>query len=674
MSKFSPKKIFCFDTETTGLNPWTGDKPFALSACDDCGNTYYAEWDVDPVTRDVTYKSKDIKYIRKFLEDPTYTKIGFNLKFDMRMMEKGPGIYSQGPVEEVYIMARVCNTDEREYSLKHLSQKYLGVSKDDQKELQSEVLRARREAKKRGWDTGGDTKGDYWLPRVINPESVTCRTYAIQDAIRTFGLYLFYSEKMEEEGRTRIYSLEKKVWRIVYEMETRGIAVSPEEIKREKEYHISSSEKALRQLRKYSGNPQFNPRSTLQVSQLLEDKNIQILKKTPSGKIATGSDVLEPYADNKIVSCILTHRSSQKALSSFFSKYEDMLVQDDIDKKGPPVVHPSFNQAGAKTGRFSCSNPPMQQVPGGGGKGGIQARNTFIPRRKYSFLMMDFSQHESRLFAWVANMEELKNAFLEGKDVNNFGTDRVWGGQGNQYALTNAIHSLSLWSPSTNDPYLQDTWERIGWNPKKNSNLDDMLDAANTWLSMHDYSIVKAEKTDLDSERTRTRFKNLLFCKIYGGGPSAAQRLIRGSTYAEAKNYLFQLESAYPGITDCINETSAIAMRQGYIETLYGRKVDVDREFSYKAINYKIQGTGADMMKNSVYNIHKRIRKLEIDAHIIMTIHDEIVVEIADRDLNTDVVKRLKKTMESNTVGIPMKVDCKVSKKSWGEAESVELT
>ena len=103
--KFLKAKKIGIDTETTGLNPWTGDMPFGISFFTEDGDALYFEWPVDPFTRMVKPDIQELQFCKDILENPNITKVFFHAKFDIRMMEVAYDIYTVAPIEEVMFMA-----------------------------------------------------------------------------------------------------------------------------------------------------------------------------------------------------------------------------------------------------------------------------------------------------------------------------------------------------------------------------------------------------------------------------------------------------------------------------------------------------------------------------------------------------------------------------------------
>lgn len=178
------KRWVAVDTETTGLSPWTGDRPFVVSWCWNDGDTGYVRWKVDPFTRKVSVDPKDVKFLKTFLSNEFIPKVFHNAMFDLRMLE-AIGIKVKGRVEDTMFALRVLENDLMTYALKPVCERLFDISDDDQVALKEEVRKARRSGKRKGYKLADAVEADYWL--VEDPKFVV--NYATLDVIRTARLW-----------------------------------------------------------------------------------------------------------------------------------------------------------------------------------------------------------------------------------------------------------------------------------------------------------------------------------------------------------------------------------------------------------------------------------------------------------------------------------------------------
>ena len=152
-----------------------------------------------------------------------------------------------------------------------------------------------------------------------------------------------------------------------------------------------------------------------------------------------------------------------------------------------------------------------------------------------------------------------------------------------------------------------------------------------------------------------------------------------GESVAQAKQYLDDYFRSFPGIADFMNRAQVNGVANGYVRNLYGRKYNVDSSSSYKTTNYLVQGSGADMVKEKLMETEKFIKESGVDAHIILTVHDEIIFEIKATQATKKFLKQIKSIMENHHGRLPrikqMCVECKKVPPggNWDQTEKVPL-
>lgn len=668
------------DTETTGVLPWNGDAPFAFSLCTDDGNSCCWQWPVDPFTRRVHPAPQDLRYLQDICGDPHILKIFHNAKFDMRMLECSFGIRTVFPIADTMIMARVVNSIEEDVGLKPLASRYCNFPDTDQAELQAAVVAARKVGRKKGWKLAEDVQADYWTLQQTG-QSELLERYACADAERTMLLWFLFQQALEADpNRYQIYyEHEMKLFPIVYRMETRGIRYDPVVGMAEREKLQDRREKFRRELRQMTGNPDFNPNSATQVAEFMERSGLTIEKRTKTGKPSVDVKTLAQYQEHPFVQLELGFRAADKGLSSFFDRYEQLRVPDPL-VPGGWALHPSFNQSKARTGRFSCSDPNFQNVANAlttRSVEPIQARTPFGPRPGYAWVFMDYSQLEVRIFADVAHETTMLAAIEANRDLHTECANKVWGGRANPAAIRAAAHALELHHRVPQDEASAEAvlaaWERLGWNPNGNHSPDVIATVANTWLEEFDYDIVRAEAS-LGKKTSRAKAKMGLFTKLYGGGVPAVMDLV-GCSQLEASQFLDDYDLAFPTIKAYIRQLSSQAAADGEIVNRYGRRIKVLPDKAYRAVNYMVQGSAADLLKRSMIRCDELLAESGLDAHMVLTIHDELVFEVREDHLDTNWLTALKWTMEDHEghFNVPLPVDVKISRGSWIDKEKLEL-
>jgi len=634
-------KVIALDTETTGLFPYGefGARAFAVSFCNEEGDTGLMQWPVDPFTRMPKPREEDLRELRRFCSDKKITKVFFNAKFDIRML-KFWGAEVLGRVEDVFFMAKILRANEPSHGLKPLAKKYLGMTDEDQKELQQSVLKGRRLGKKNGWkiaEKGDDTKNpaaaDYWLA-----DPALLKKYAVQDAERTMLLYRILNEELDTaEAYRKFYERELVLLGVTMRMEDYGVRIRPSVVQEEIKKNTALMEDRLKKIqeltrpyyctaktekkkREQERDFYFNPNSTSQVVDFVYKKlEFPIMKYTDTGNPAVDLEALKDM-EHPVIHYLQEYKASEKAIASFFQKYASLSVPDD---EGHMILHPSFNQIGPITGRYSCSNPNLQNVANATSVRAvapIQARTPFCPRMGKEWYCFDYDSQEAWLFAAGAHEDVMLDSLLNGKDLHTETAEFIWGK------------------------------EQVA----------------------HEFATVGKKKS-----LSRIRSKMLLYGIIYGMGIKKTAAVL-GCSSAEAESTLNRYYTRFPRIKTFMDVTSTKAARLGYVETAWGRRIQVESDWAYRAVNYYVQGSAADMLKDAMISVDRLFQGLRIDAHVLMTVHDELIVEIAKKDVTQKLLNDVKSRMESHGGNLPAipKIPCGMARviKSWNLQEKVDLS
>ena len=341
----------------------------------------------------------------------------------------------------------------------------------------------------------------------------------------------------------------------------------------------------------------LNPNSPKQVKDYLTD-----VLKVKMSKKSTSSDVLEELApEYPIVRLILKHRQ----LSKLKNTYTEALAGLISPKDGR--IHTTFNQTATTTGRLSSSNPNLQNIPVRTPIGRL-LRKAFVAEdaQNFKILSADYSQIELRLMAHYSQDEHLRQAFIDDDDIHARVASKVFG--------------------------------------------------------------VPMDKV---TPTMRRKAKTVNFGIIYGQGKNGLAKSL-GITPKEAGEFIEKYFEAYPSIKNYMNSATQAVLENGWVETAMGRKRNLRteiessnfaiREFAKRAaINHPLQGTAADLMKLAMIACYKQFKEQGLKSKIILQVHDEIVVEVPDVELER-VKEIVKKSMElDNPLSVPLKVDMEVS-------------
>lgn len=668
------------DTETTGLDPWHGDKPFAVSFCNEKGKKAYFEWPVDPFTRKPQPVKKELEMIAEIMMDKKITKIFKEASFDVRMLDEAYDIETRGRIEEVGFAAHMCNSLEPSYGLKQLSSKYLDFPVDDVEEIHKIVIRLRRKAKKKSWTIAKSPYADYWLPKAFNKKSTTCEYYCCRDTERTMLLWFMYEKVMKELDVRDVYEREMELWPITYAMISRGVRV---DIKRTDE-EIRKAEKESRVKKRVVDKAAwkgFNVNSPQQLGKLVYDGlGLPVLKRTvKTGARKTDIKTLGKFIEHPVIKALFEYKAAEKAVSSWFSKYKSLSCKDRISK-GERCIHPRLNQVKPNTGRYSCQDPNLQNVADDHTSGGsipIQARMPLGPRRGYRWYSVDYDQLELRILADFAQEKTFLKAFKKGHDVHVATANRAWGSGGEEdVVVRNALHVLELDGTGKGEyELLLQLYKRWGINYRKVLKVSKKKRErlAERWIDRFDRDIVKAEKS-IGKKNTRRTAKNLNYCKIYGGGVNAVCDLIFCEK-EEAYQFIHEYDRAFPGVAKYLQKMSREGEDNGFVTNIYGRRLSVDPKKSYRACNYIVQSSAADLLKRSMIRCAKFLMKKRIDAHLVLTVHDELIFEIHKSCAKKSLLRSICKIMADHEGHFNVETPVTITRvvKSWNKKKKVKL-
>mgnify|MGYP003455254903 FL=1 len=343
----------------------------------------------------------------------------------------------------------------------------------------------------------------------------------------------------------------------------------------------------------------FNLGSPKQLQTILfTEQGLPILEKTPKGQASTSEAVLQALAIQfPLAKLILKHRS----LSKLKSTYTDKLPLQINPKTGR--IHTSYHQAAVVTGRLSSSDPNLQNIPART-KEGRKIRQAFIAPAGYQILAADYSQIELRIMAHLSQDKGLLDAFAQGLDIHR----------------ATAAEVLNI--------------------PLQQVNREQRRSA-----------------------------KAVNFGLIYGMSAFGLARQL-GISREAAKDYIDRYFSRYPGVKEYMQRTRQQAHQQAYVSTLLGRRLhlahinssdSLQRRASERAaINAPLQGSAADIIKKAMISIDRALSQHHLKAHMIMQVHDELVFEVADSDLNK--TQQLIENLMVNTtkLSVPLTVDIQV--------------
>ncbi|MDG2494500.1 MAG: DNA polymerase I [Luminiphilus sp.] len=399
--------------------------------------------------------------------------------------------------------------------------------------------------------------------------------YAAEDAAVTLKLHQTLWPKLESEAclSTLYRDIELPLVPILSRIERNGARVD-RQLLADQSHELGERLATLEQSAHDLAGQAFNLGSPKQLGEILFQKlELPVLKKTPKGAPSTAEDVLAELAlDYPLPAVLMEYRSLSKLRSTYTDRLPDMI------DPGTGRVHTSYHQAVTATGRLSSSDPNLQNIPIRTAEG-RRIRQAFCAPAGRSIVAADYSQIELRIMAHLSQDKGLLGAFGANLDVHSATAAEVFG--------------------------------------------------------------VPLEDVSSDQRREA---KAINFGLIYGMSAFGLAKQLRLGRH-EAQAYIDRYFERYPGVADYMTQTRELAHSQGYVETLFGRRLylpeinarNKQRQMAAErtAINAPMQGTAADIIKLAMIAVDEWLSKTDIDALMIMQVHDELVFEVADTEVAT---------------------------------------
>lgn len=431
--------------------------------------------------------------------------------------------------------------------------------------------------------------------------------YAAEDADITLQLHQALSPQVKAVGRLQelLDELEIPLVSLLSKIERQGVKIDVPSLQLQSQEMAKRILEIEEEAHEVAGRA-FNLNSPKQLAEILfTELSHPILKKTPKGAPSTAEGVLEELAlDFPLPKLIMEHRT----LAKLRNTYTDKLPQLIEPRTGR--VHTSYHQAVTATGRLSSSDPNLQNIPVRN-NAGRRIRQAFIAEPGYLLVAADYSQIELRIMAHLSGDEGLLKAFAEGKDIHSATAAEVFG--------------------------------------------------------------LPLEEVTSDARRNA---KAINFGLIYGMSAYGLSKQLQIEPN-QAKVYIEKYFDRYPGVRRYMDNTRVTAAEQGYVETLAGRRLYLPEirssNFNRRqaaertAINAPMQGTAADIMKLAMLEVDKWLSASKLDARIIMQVHDELVFEVKEDQVEA-LISGITPCMENAAkLDVPLLVEA-ASGKNWDEA------
>ena len=432
--------------------------------------------------------------------------------------------------------------------------------------------------------------GSFDLPRLAMANLSVVLDENTKKSPIIYEIYKILKQKIEDNGFEKLfYEIEMPLATVLFEMEHQGFKIDREGLSN---YGLSLDEtisELAGRIYGYAGR-EFNINSPKQLGEILfEILMLPHGKKTKTG-YSTNAEVLDKLrVYHPIIQDILDYRQVVKLKGTYVDGFIKLLTAEN-------KIHTTFKQTGTATGRLSSAEPNLQNIPIRTTLG-RELRHYFIPKNEdYLLIDADYSQIELRLLAAISGDENMISAFLSGVDIHTSTAAKVF------HVPENMVTS-----------------------------------------------------------ELRKRAKAVNFGIVYGIGEFSLSDDLHISM-KEAKEYIESYKASYPLVDKYLKDIVAEGYAHGFVSTLYGRRRYIPelsgqnkmlKKFGERvAMNSPIQGTAADIIKVAMINVNKRLKEAEIDAKLILQVHDELLVE-SHKSCSDLAAKILREEME-NAILLPV--------------------
>lgn len=422
----------------------------------------------------------------------------------------------------------------------------------------------------------------------------------------TLRLALHLEEVMDNRELTPLYcDIERPLVPVLAAMERAGIAVDLDFLEELRTDLAKECDRLVSRIHAAAGEP-FNVNSTKQLREILFERlELTPVKKTPKGEPSTDADSLEKMREgHPMIEDLLRYREVEKLRSTYADALPPLVADDGR-------IHTTFKQTATTTGRISSEAPNLQNIPLRSAEG-RQMRKAFVAEPGNVLLSADYSQIELRILAHLADDPGLIDAFERDADVHTTTAAAVFG---------------------VDEEQVNDFQRRFA-------------KVVNYGLAYGMEAFGLAQRLDIPTE--------------------------------EARAILDAYFESFPNVAAFMDGTIRSARKLGYTTTLFGRRrmlpelasdnFRIRQMGERMAQNAPVQGSAADIFKIAMIRLHAAIRSRSLATQMILTVHDELVFEVPERELD-EVVALVREVMEgAASLRVPLKVDAHTGP-TWADAK-----
>ncbi len=576
IEKLTQQTEVCFKPETTDSRPLLAEL-VGLGFCFKAGEAYYV-----PANGRLGLK-RLLQAFKPVFENSSISFYTHHAKYALHVLSNY-GIKLANLTFDTSLASYLLNSHNRQHGLDYLVMHYFGKRKIPLEEL---VGKGKKQISMR----------EAFIEQVT--------TFSCEEVDYTFRLKELLTQQLQQRHLDALMNdLEMPLLQILTRMERTGIYVDVQHLK-VMANEIAKISHAMEQEIHTLAGEEFNISSPKQLSQILFHKmGIHPPRKTSTG-LSTDADVLESLQEEyPIAGKVLEYRTLEKLRSTYLEALPHEVNSDTLR------IHCTFNQSVAATGRLSCQDPNLQNIPVRSDIG-RKIRGAFRPQQSgYSFLAADYSQIELRLMAHLSSDPQLIDAFLNNRDVH--------------------AHTASV---------------------VFNVPLEEVTKDQREQAKAVNFGVIYGQQAF---------------------GLARGLNLSVKTAAAFIKTYFERYDTVRKFVEQCKEEarltgkTVTLSGRERLIPEIHSKNATFRAAAERLAVNSPLQGGAADIIKMAMLKVSRKLEEANLKVKMVLQIHDELVFEVADEDI--DSLKTIVKESMENVypLKIPLVVDIRIGK-NWEE-------
>ena len=535
------------------------------------------------------------RWLQKQLDAPN-AKIFHNAQYDVGWL-KAEGYTINGTIHDTMMAAPLLNENEYSYSLNSIGKEYLGEEKDES--LLIEAAQA--------W--GVDPKADMYK---LSPNFVG--QYAEQDADLTYRLWQILKKGIEEDDISDIYTTERKLLPVLIDMRMKGVRIDIERAQQVKKELLKKEQSIVKEIKRWYGvEPDLWAAQSL--SQVFDRAGLQYPTTPKTQAPSFVASWLENH-DHKLPLAIAQARKLNKARTTFIDK---MIMGHLVDGRIHAELHPLRSDSGGTvTGRFSGSNPNLQQVPARDPMIGNLIRSLFIPEEGKHWGCFDYSQQEPRLTVHYSVLTQQDGAEEAAKEYEDKNADF--------HQIVADMANISRKEAKT-----------INLGLSYGMGKDKLVEQLG----------ISKEEAELLFDQYHERVPFIRGLRDYASRMGANRGYVKTLLGRKCR---FNLYEPFD------ERKTPLPLDQATEE--YGGRLK--RSYTYKAMNRLIQGSAADMTKKAMLDLYEE----GVLAHT--QVHDELNISVTDKKEVEKISEIMRDCVE---LKVPNIVDAEIGS-SWGDVKN----